>query len=213
MPGSSSIPPDFQERLAALAMETDKFEEAARTYRELIARHPDEPSYRDGHVRLLLMNGDRAAATSVYREAMAKAAKPGDLMRIAAGARRMGLKDVAIEAADKAGEMGEKSPLESGLFMACLYSELGETDKALEILQKLERDPGDADADSIMSLSDAFERLGYGDEAILLCRKASELSGSERILRKLISLLEAARTGTMRHSPSGASCGKRRRSR
>lgn len=182
--------PGFQERLAALAMETDKFEEAARTYRELIARHPDEPSYRDGHVRLLLMNGDRDAATSVYREAMAKTAKPGDLMRIAAGARRTGLRDVAIEAADKAGKMGEKSPLQSGLFMASLYSELGETDKALEILQKLERDSGDADADSIMSLSDAFERLGYGDKAILLCRKASELSGSERILRKLISLLE-----------------------
>jgi tetratricopeptide (TPR) repeat protein len=171
-------------------MESDQFEDAARTYLELMKRQPDEPSYRDGYVRLLLMNGDRSAATRIYQEASAKAAKPGDLMRIAAGARRMGLKDVAIEAAAKAGEMGRKSPLESGLFMASLFSEMGETDKAIDVLRKLEREPGDADADGFMALSDAFERLGYLEDATRLCRKAAEPGGSERILRKLISLLE-----------------------
>ena len=183
--------PGFQEWLAALALETDHSEAAARSYRELIARHPDEPSYRDGQARLSLMNGDRSAAIRIYREASAKTEKPGELLRIASGARRMGLKDAAIEAAEKAAKIAEKSPLETGLFMASLFSEQGETDKALGILRKLESNPGEVDAVGIMALGDAFELLGYGEDAIRLCSKASQLDGSERILRKLISLLEA----------------------
>jgi tetratricopeptide (TPR) repeat protein len=183
--------PGFQEWLAGLAQESDHSDAAARSYRELIARHPDEPSYRDGQARLLMMDGDRSAAIRIYQEAVAKTEIPAELLRIASGARGMGLKEAAIEAAEKAAKIAEKSPLETGLFMASLFADQGETDKALAILRKLESNPGDVDAAGIMALADAFERLGYGEDAIRLCRKASELDGSERILRKLISLLES----------------------
>jgi tetratricopeptide (TPR) repeat protein len=183
--------PGFQEWLAGIALETDHSEAAARSYRELVDRHPDEPSYRDGQARLLLMDGDRSAAIRIYQEAAAKTEKPGELLRIAAGARGMGLKEVAIDAAEKAAKIAEKSPLETGLFMASLFSDQGETDKALALLRKLEGNPGEVDAAGIMALAEAFERLGYGEDAIRLCRKASQLDGSERVLRKLISLLES----------------------
>ncbi|MGB0744047.1 MAG: tetratricopeptide repeat protein, partial [Opitutales bacterium] len=186
--------PEFQERLAAFAIEADNFEQAAQTYRDLITRYPDEPSYRDGYVRLLLLEGDRTAARNVYREAMVGTSEPGELMRIAAGARRVGLKAEAIDAAARAGEFRKKSPLEAGLFMASLHSELSENDKALEILRQLEHDieqnPGDSDADDLMALSDAFERLGYQLDAVRMCRKAVEMEDSERYLRKLISMVE-----------------------
>ncbi len=180
---------EFQERLTSLAAETGRSEFAACTYRDLIARHPDKYHYRDGYVRLLLMDGDRSAAIRVYREATAKTRKPGELMHIAASARRLGLKDVAIEAATKTANMGGGTAAEADLFMANLYREQGETDKALEILHNVERHVGD-DADKIMLLCRAYERHGYGTDAIRLCGKASELTGNERTLRKLISLME-----------------------
>ena len=182
--------PEFQERLASLSSDTGRSTEIARNYRDLMARFPDEMSYREGYVRLLLMNGDQAAAVSAYREAIAGTENAGTLMRIASGARRTGLRDVAIEAATKAGKVGGATPFESGLFISSLYREQSETDRAVEILRKLEDGIGEGDADRMMSLSQAFERLGYAPDAIRLCRNASELSGSEETLRKLILLLE-----------------------
>lgn len=180
--------PEFQQRLTALASETGRSEFAANIYRDLIARHPDKYHYRDGYVRLLLMDGDRAAAVGVYRDAAAKTTSPVELMHIASSARRMGLKDIAVEAATKTAGMGGGTAAQADLFMASLYREQGDTDKALEILRDVERLGGDDDI--IMPLCRAYEEQGYGDDAIRLCQKAFELSGSERTLRKLISLME-----------------------
>ena len=182
--------PAFQERLVALASGSDRAGDVSRTYRDLIARHPEETSYRDGYVRLLLMEGDRPEAIRVYREAIAASRDQGALLRIAAGARRTGLREVAIEAATKGGEMLGASPLQAGLFMVNLFREQGETDRAIETLRQLERGHGGAEPEGMMALSQSFERLGLGTDAIRLCRKAWETSGSERTLRKLITLLE-----------------------
>jgi len=180
--------PAFQERLAMLASETGKSKLARLSYRELIARQPEDSSCRNGYVRLLLMEGDRTTAQSVYREAIARSKTADELLEIAVSARGLGLKEVALNAVGKADGIDESAHLRTALFMADIYREQGDTDKALEILRKLERGAKE-DNGMLMLLGQAYERHGYPNDAIRLFQGADP-AGNEKLLFKLISLME-----------------------
>lgn len=181
--------PAFQERLAMMASETGKSELARRAYHKLIERQPDDFNYRNGYVRLLLMEGDRTAAEDLYREVIARARNASELMEVAASARGMGLKGIAIQAATKAGGMGKSARVQTQLFMADVHHEQGDSDKTLDILHELERD-AKGDMDLITQLGQAYEQNGFADDAIRLFQTVDP-SEHERVLVKLISLMEA----------------------
>lgn len=180
--------PEFQERLAMIASETGKSKLARLTYRELIARRPKDPHCRNGYVRLLLMEGDRTSAESVYREAISRSEKADELLEIAASARDLGLKDVSIKAIRTAETMDESAHVKTALFMADMHRDAGDTDKAIEIVRKLERE-AKAEDGLLMVLVKAYERHGYPNDAIRLLQSV-DLAGKEKALFKLISLLE-----------------------
>ena len=54
-----------------IAMETGQSELARRKYQELMARHPKESFYLNGYLRLLMMEGERAAAEAFLRKTIA----------------------------------------------------------------------------------------------------------------------------------------------
>lgn len=179
----------FQERVIMLAQEMGKSELARQTYRDLIALHPKEYAYQNGYAKLLLMDGDREEAEALFRKAIAETDSGGGLMGLAASARSMALEEVAMEAAVKAGGMGELAHVQALLFEAELYRQQGEVDKTLAVLQALEQEIGE-DAELMIPLSEAYERHGYKNDALRLLRKAYDLDPNERLLKRLIALLE-----------------------
>jgi len=181
--------PAFQERMIKLALETGKSELAQQKYRDLIVRHPKDIYYHNGYARLLLMEGDRTEAEAFFRKTIAATESVNGLMRLAASARSMALEDVAMEAAGKAGDMGEMAHVEAMLFEAELHRQRGQIDKTLEVLRSLEKEIGD-DAELMPPLSDAYERYGYRPDATRLIRKAYELTKNEKLLERLIALME-----------------------
>lgn len=183
--------PGFQERLIMVAIEAGMSGLARRRYLDLIARHPKELHYRNGYARLLLMDGERAEAEDFFRKTIATTETVGGLMGLAAGARNMAMEEISMEAATKAGKMGELAHVQAGLFEAELHRQHGEADKALDVLLALEKEIGE-DAELMPPLADAYERYGYQADAIRLVRKAYDLTKSEKLLEKLIALMEAA---------------------
>lgn len=182
--------PALQERLAVLGSVSDSSWNVAEHYLNLMKQYPDEPSYRDGYVRLLLMEGKRKQAIKVYTDAIASNKSSAKLMEVATGARTIGLMDIARDAATKSGIAEGESPFQSSLFNASLYREQGESDKALEILHKLKTTLKPDNAAGMMILSSEFERLDDIATSTTLCQQAYKISQSENTLRKLITLLE-----------------------
>ncbi len=180
--------PKIQERLVVLGSGQDGGWDPYEYYQGLMKRYPKDSTYRDGYVRLLLMDGRQGEAIAIYRKVIQTSDDSGVLMEVAAGARGLGLMDVAREAVDK---VGGDAPVSSAIFKAALYREQGEIDRALKTLKdvegKVEKDNGEA----MMSLSSEYERLKDIESAIRLCRRAHEVTESERVLRKLIALLES----------------------
>jgi Ca-activated chloride channel homolog len=179
----------FQERLIQVALETGKSELALRKYRELAAAHPKDLYYHNGYVRLLLMDGERAQAEAFFGKTIAASESVIGLMKLATSARNMALEKVAMEAASKADGMGEMAHVQAVLFEAELHRQRGDVDKTLEILRAMEKEIGD-DAELMAPLSDAYERYGYKADATRLIQKAYGLTKNEKLLEKLIGLME-----------------------
>ena len=167
-----------------LAMETGQSELARRTYRELMVRYPGNFSYYSGYTRLLLMDGEHEEAESLFRKTVTETESVGALMGLASSARSMALEEVAMEAATKAGGMGELAHVQSVLFEAELYRQQGEIDKTLDVLCELEEEIGE-DAELLVPLSEAYRRHGYNAEALRTLRKAYEAEPNEARLKQL----------------------------
>ncbi len=181
--------PVFQQRIIMMMLETGNSALAREKYRELIARHPKQYCYHNALDRLLLMEGERAEAEAFFRETIAATETVGGLMGLATSARSMALEEVAMEAASKAGGMGQVAHVAAVLFEAELHRQHGEADKTLEVLQTLEQEIGD-DAELMIPLSEAYERYDYKADAIRLTQKAYDLTKSEKLLERLIALME-----------------------
>lgn len=181
--------PAFQERLAMMASDTGKSELARRAYLKLMERQPDDFTIRNSYVRLLLMEGDRSAAENVYQEVIASAKTASELMEVAIGARGMGLKEIAIQAASMAGGMGDAAHLQAQLFLAEVHHEQGDSGKTLDILRGLER-RAEGDIDLLTQLAQAYEQKGLPNDAIRLYQTADPHE-NEKVLIKLIALMEA----------------------
>ena len=102
----------------------------------------------------------------------------------------MALSEVAMEAAAKAGTMGALAHVQAKLFEAEMHRQQGESDQSLKILRALEQETGE-DPELITPLSETYERYGYQADALRLVEKAYDLTKSQKLLEKLIELMEA----------------------
>jgi tetratricopeptide (TPR) repeat protein len=181
--------PDFQRGIVATAVAAGRTRDAAAAYRALMDREPRQVEWRVGLARLLLLDGRLEDAEQIFVDGVARFDPSQDLMALADGARRLGLDEVALSAARKAGAAGNATGMRAILFEVDLTRERGQTDAAMRRLRELARNI-DGDPGALLPVAEAFERYGDREEALRLFRRIHEATKSEDILLRIAWLLE-----------------------
>ncbi len=180
---------DFQRDLITVAIEAGRSADAEKAYQGLVAKEPQRVEWRVGLARLRLLDGRRAEGLSVFREATESLDDPRGLMALADAARQLGLDEVALAAARKAGAKGAAARVRSALFEADLLRQRAQPDRAIALLKKLVASVGD-DYALLPPVADAFERYGDKAEALRLHRRLYEATRAEDTLLRVAWLLE-----------------------
>lgn len=180
---------EFQREVIAVAIDAGQIDQAEAAYRALVAREPRQVSYRVGLARLLLINGRRSEAEALFHQGLDQVTASKDLMALAEGACTLALDDVALAAAQKAGQANDGAQVRSILFEADLARQRGEPDRALALLGRL-KPLADRDAKVLLPAAEAFERYGNRAEAVRLLKRLYERTRSEDVLLRVAWLVE-----------------------
>jgi superkiller protein 3 len=174
-------------RRAALLLEAGKTAQAATEMRALVAQAPDRPSFRVHLARVLLADGEVAAAEEEANAALEldrAFASAHDVLGCALYAR--GDRKTACESF-KAAEVLEPQQARYQNHLGWTLLELGDREGALEHLTRaVELDPGDAEA--AYNLGIAHLRAGQFDEAMAQLDRALEHANgvSESLMERIL---------------------------
>lgn len=134
------------------------------SYRNLIAEQPHELTWRGGLTRLLLEQGDDAAATALWSDYISSLNDATGLLLSTQTLAELGLDQLV----DNAVERMVRLDLESGqalLFLAELHRKRGRLQEAEATLNRLHQLPNMEDG-VLAELAGAFERIGRQDKAV-----------------------------------------------
>jgi tetratricopeptide (TPR) repeat protein len=180
---------DFQRELISVALEAEDPPQAEKAYRSLLEIEPGQVDWRIGLARLMLIDGNRTEGIEIFRNAITEYDDVSRLMALAQGARDLGLDDVAIKAANKAGRKGKNANIRAVIFRADLARLRGRTQEAVKIIKGLNATSQD-DTGTLLTLAETFERYGDKAQALLLYKRLYQIKKTEDTLMKVSWLLE-----------------------
>ena len=159
---------------ARAALDTDRFEEAASLFSEMLESEPESPDAWGGLCRALLALGDEEQAQAVLDQAPAKLADHAEIsgaraaLALAAEGRRAadGLDAIRIRAQRDPDDHAARYELATGLNAVGQRQEAAET-----LLEILKRDRSWNDGAARLQLIKFFESWGFDDPVTLMFRR------------------------------------------
>jgi len=180
---------EFQDEVIAVALDAGRTAKAAAAYRRMIAKHPSRVHYRMALGRLLILDERRDEAIELFEEGVSTAQSATRLMTLAESAQSLGLLDMALTAARRAGKRDAATHVQAVLFEVNMLRDQGDTDKALELVLTLQ-DLAAKDTSVAFPVVEALEASDRKEEALKLLRIVFEETKHPDVLVRIIAMAE-----------------------